>query len=99
MDPAVRKKLLDQLQQRLYDVSASVPVVTYYYQHFTSCRLQNWKPINPTYNTSTVVAAWLDDSGSCRGPVREWYSTDHLASAAVSSLPLTEGGRPTSRPS
>ena len=63
MNVRARKESIDQLQARLYETSASLPVVSYYYHLPVSCRLQNWKPMNPTYNISTVVMGWLDSAG------------------------------------
>lgn len=65
MNPAARKQLVDQLQGRLYDITASVPVVSSYYHLFVSCRIRNWKPLNSSYNTSNAVTGWLDEEG-CR---------------------------------
>ncbi len=62
-DPTARKQAIDQLQSRLYEVTATVPGVTQYYHLFLSCRLKNWKPLNAVYNTSNAVTAWLDTDG------------------------------------
>ena len=35
-----------------------------YYHHMVSCELQNYKRVNPSYNTPMVTEAWLDKS-SC----------------------------------
>lgn len=63
MNLGTRKQLVNRIQDRLYDRMSSVPVVSYYYHIFLSCRAKNWKPMNPTYNTSTVVQAWVDEAG------------------------------------
>lgn len=63
MDPGKRKQLVAQLQDRLYEVMPFVPVLSNYYHHFVSCRLQNYRRIQPAYNTATVVEAWLDPAG------------------------------------
>jgi len=63
MDPAKRKVLVDQLQQRLYEVLPQSPLVTHLYYHVRSCRLRNASLNNPTYNARMPVEAWLDPTG------------------------------------
>ena len=63
MDPSKRRQLIAQLQDRLHELMPFVPVLSNDYHHFASCRLQNYRGIQPAYNTAIVVEAWLDPAG------------------------------------
>ena len=63
MDPARRKVLIDQLQERLFTVMPHVPLITHLYYHVRSCRLKNASLYNPGYNSRMPVEAWLDPAG------------------------------------
>ena len=62
LDVNKRRQLLDQMQERLYELMPYRPVVSNYYHHMVSCRVQNYHRVNPSYNTSAVLEAWLDNS-------------------------------------
>ncbi|MSQ26538.1 MAG: ABC transporter substrate-binding protein [Dehalococcoidia bacterium] len=64
MDAAKRKQTLDQIQDRLYDLMPYVPMVSRLYYHVASCRLQNMRQVNSSYNPPMVKEAWIDAS-SC----------------------------------
>jgi ABC-type transport system substrate-binding protein len=63
LDGTKRRALLDQLQERLYEFTPYVPVVSHYYNHVTSCRLKNARRTLTSYNNPMVLAAWLDPTG------------------------------------
>lgn len=62
LDVGKRRQILDQMQERLYELMPYRPVVSNYYHHMVSCRVQNYRQVNPSYNTSAVLEAWLDPS-------------------------------------
>lgn len=64
LDPTKRKQLLDQLQDRLYEVMAFVPATSTIYQHVWSPRVKNAPLVNQTYNPITVLHAWLDPTAA-----------------------------------
>jgi len=63
MEPVKRKVLIDQLQERLYEVVPHVPLITHLYYHPRSCRLRNASLYNPGYNSRMPVEVWLDPTG------------------------------------
>jgi len=63
MDVPKRRVLMDQLQERLFEVLPHVPLITHLYYHPRSCRLKNASLYNPGYNSRMPVEVWLDPAG------------------------------------
>ena len=63
LDPRQRKLLIDQIQDRLYELMPWVPALSNVYHHFQSCRLRNASQVNPAYNQPALAEAWLDPTG------------------------------------
>lgn len=63
LDPQKRKLLIDQIQDRLYEIMPWVPALSNVYHHFQSCRLRNASQVNPAYNQPMLAEAWLDPTG------------------------------------
>ena len=63
LDLARRKAIIDQMQERLYELMPFVPQVSRLYYHVVSCRLRNASQVVPTYNPPLVKEAWLDPTG------------------------------------
>lgn len=59
-DPAKRKGLIDQQQDRLYELMPWVPSISDQFHRFEACRLRNSPRISPNYNPRSVVHAWLE---------------------------------------
>ncbi len=55
MDPA-KRKLLDQLQEKLYETMPQAPIITHLYYHARSCRLRKARLNKPTFNAR--ACAW-----------------------------------------
>lgn len=63
LDRAKRKQIIDQLQQRLYDIMAFVPGVELVYYRLDSCRTRNLHPTDQQQNYTGIENAWLDETG------------------------------------
>ncbi len=63
MDPVRRKHLIDQIQDRLYDLMLYYPPINRAFYHFVSCRVRNHIQIQPGYNSPAVLYAWIDTAG------------------------------------
>ncbi len=63
MDPAKRKRLIDQAQERLYELMPYHPAITRVFYHALSCRVRNYLQMQPAYNPPSAVYAWIDTSG------------------------------------
>lgn len=61
-DPAERKALLDQLQDRLYEVMPCVPATIQIYRYIRSCRVKNGPFAILADDPLTPVYVWLDGS-------------------------------------
>jgi ABC-type dipeptide/oligopeptide/nickel transport system permease subunit len=59
-DPAKRKQITDQLQDRLYEVLPFVATVSRTYFHFTGCRIKNSPLTKPNHNHVSMKLAWID---------------------------------------
>lgn len=64
LDPAKRKVIIDQFQDRLYSIMPFVPIASIGYYRFFSCRVQNMRSNTPNFNMAGVEHAWLDQ-GRC----------------------------------
>jgi len=63
MDPVKRKVIINQIQDRLYDLMPYYPVIGTIFYHALSCRTRNYIQIQPGYNTPGPLYAWLDPTG------------------------------------
>ena len=63
MDPTKRRQVIDQLQDRLYDIMPFVPTASRVFYRLYSCRLQNMPPPSYSLNMEGLAGAWLDPSG------------------------------------
>ena len=63
LDVAKRRQTFDRLQERMYELMPYRPVVSNYYHHMVSCRVQNYRRVNPSYNHPLVTEAWIDSAG------------------------------------
>jgi len=63
MDVARRKQIIDQIQDRLYDLMPYYPPIARIFYHFASCRTRNYMQLQPGYNTPSPVYAWIDQAG------------------------------------
>ena len=62
MDPAKRKQIIDQLQDRLYELMPYIPVANLVYYRFYSCRMKNMRSTDWQANLTGITHAWLDPS-------------------------------------
>ncbi|MFN0074330.1 MAG: ABC transporter substrate-binding protein [Chloroflexota bacterium] len=63
MDPAKRKVVIDQIQDRLYDVMPSVPGLAKIYYRFYSCQVRNMRPTQSNRDLEGIHEAWIDATG------------------------------------
>jgi len=63
MEPAKRKVIIDQIQDRLYDLMPSVPGLAKIYYRFYSCQVQNMRPTHSNRDLEGIYEAWLDPTG------------------------------------
>jgi peptide/nickel transport system substrate-binding protein len=63
LDTTKRKQIMDQLQDRLYDIMAFAPVMSRFYYHFQTCQVKNVRPQHPTFNKEGLAHAWIDPTG------------------------------------
>lgn len=63
LDPTKRKQLLDQMQDRLYELMAFVPETHQIYYRFDSCRVRNMRATDQHQHVTGIEHAWLDESG------------------------------------
>ena len=63
LDPAKRKVTLDQLQQRLFDLTPWVPQLSLVYYRLYSCRVKNMPSTDYQQSLTGVASAWLDPKG------------------------------------
>ncbi len=62
-EPRTRRQIIDQIQDRLYDLMPYYPPIGRIFYHAVSCRTHNYMQIQPGYNTPAAVYAWLDPEG------------------------------------
>ena len=63
MDPVKRKQIIDQAQDRLYELMPYHPAISRIFYHAVSCRVRNYIQIQPGYNAPSPVYAWIDPTG------------------------------------
>jgi len=63
IDPAKRKVILGQLQDKLFELMPTVPTQSLVYYRFYSCRVKNMPPTEWTQQLTGIARAWLDSSG------------------------------------
>lgn len=63
LDPVKRKPIVDQIQDRLYDLMPYVPGTARVYNHFINCRVKNFKQAHLGRNTHGPMYAWIDPAG------------------------------------
>lgn len=63
LDPAKRKVLIDQIQDKLYDIMPSVPGLAKIYYRFYSCQVRNMRPTHSNRDLEGVAEAWIDPTG------------------------------------
>lgn len=63
MDPVKRKQIIEQAQERLYEVFPYHPAITRVFYHAVSCRVRNYVQMQPAYNPPSAVNAWIDPTG------------------------------------
>jgi peptide/nickel transport system substrate-binding protein len=62
LDPAKRKQLIGEAQDRMFESMPYVPAISFIYYHFYSCRVANMPPTHPSAAAIGISEAWLDDS-------------------------------------
>lgn len=63
LDPVKRKQIMDQIQDKLYDLMPYVPGTARVYYHFINCRVKNFKQVHMGRNTQGPMYAWIDQAG------------------------------------
>ncbi len=63
LDPVKRKQLIDQLQDREYEIMPYVPTVSRYYYYTTSCRTKNIRTTRLNQNPEIDKNVWIDPTG------------------------------------
>ena len=63
LDPAKRKVVLDQLQERMYEIMPSVPTLSLIYYRIYNCRVRNIPSTEWTQQLSGISRAWIDPAG------------------------------------
>ena len=65
LDPVKRAELIEQQQERLWEIMAFVPVQSLFYTPVDSCKIRNLKPKHYTYQREGLIEAWIDPAGTC----------------------------------
>lgn len=63
LDPARRKVILDQLQDKLFDLMPFIPTNSLIYYRLQSCRVKNMPSTDYTQQLTGIAGAWLDPTG------------------------------------
>jgi peptide/nickel transport system substrate-binding protein len=63
MDPVKRQVIIDQIQDRLYELMPSVPGLAKVYYRFYSCQVRNMRPTHSNRDLEGIAEAWLDPEG------------------------------------
>ena len=63
LDVSKRKVLIDQIQERMYELMPFVPVMSTVTYSFYNCRVRNAAPDMPNSSVRYAVGLWLDSTG------------------------------------
>jgi peptide/nickel transport system substrate-binding protein len=62
LDHATRSRILDELQEHMWDTMYIVPIISDIYHHVLSCRLTNVRKMNEAFNGPMVIEVWMDQT-------------------------------------
>jgi peptide/nickel transport system substrate-binding protein len=62
LDHATRSRILDELQEYMWDTMYIVPIISDIYHHVLSCRLTNVRKMNEAFNGPMVIEVWIDQT-------------------------------------
>lgn len=63
LDPATRKRIIDEIQDHLYETMPSVPGLAKVYYRFYSCRVKNMNRTHSNRDLEGIAHAWLNAEG------------------------------------
>jgi len=68
MDPDRRRRIIDDLQDHLYDTMPFIPNISRTLYRFYPCHIRNMKPPSYSFNLEGITTAWIDPTGCDSNP-------------------------------